>query len=170
MNLIEATISKLSNVRYYLEALGDTAYSEGLEVLSFASIGEHTRHIIEFYQCLIDQCPSGEINYDQRKRNIVTEKSTFEALESVTAITNAVKKIAAPQPVKLVVNYDPESEYFESVPTSIERELVYNLEHVIHHLAIIKIGLAVIAPGLQLPDGFGVAPSTIKYQKSTCAQ
>jgi len=170
MNLIEATLSKLSNVQYYLEVLGDTAYNQGLEVLSFASIGEHTRHIIEFYQCLIDQCPGGEINYDERKRNQVIEKSTIEALESVANIIDKVKNISTAQPVKLVVNYDPEAEFFESVQTSVERELVYNLEHVIHHLALIKIGLTVIAPGLQLPDGFGVAPSTIKYQKSTCAQ
>jgi len=170
MNLIEATIEKLSNVQYYLKALGDTAYSEGLEVLSFASIGQHTRHIIEFYQCLIDQCSSGKINYDERIRNEIIETSTFTAMEALTDIINDIKEVASYKQLQLVVSFDSDSDDYETVPTSTQRELVYNLEHVIHHLAIIKIGLAVLAPELQLPEGFGVAPSTIKYQKSTCAQ
>ncbi|MDX1476670.1 MAG: hypothetical protein R3301_03155 [Saprospiraceae bacterium] len=54
--------------------------------------------------------------------------------------------------------------------SSLERELIYNIEHTIHHLAIIKIGLAIIAPDIPLPAHFGVAPSTVKYKQGICAQ
>lgn len=170
MNLIEATINKLAQVQFYLDALDDQAYQAHLEVLSYASIGAHTRHIIEFYQCLLDQCSGGKIDYDQRNRSNAIEEGTDTALAAIETIIDQVRAIDTDQRVKLAISYDSGSDYFELVDTSVERELVYNLEHVIHHLAIIKIGLAIIAPGLQIPEGFGVAPSTIKYQKSTCAQ
>jgi hypothetical protein len=46
------------------------------------------------------------------------------------------------------------------------RELVYNIEHVVHHMALVKIGLKELLPDLDLPDDFGVAVSTIRYQHS----
>lgn len=52
------------------------------------------------------------------------------------------------------------------IPTSLERELMYNIEHTIHHLALIKVGLKLVYPDLDLPNHFGVAPSTIKFQQA----
>jgi len=45
------------------------------------------------------------------------------------------------------------------------REVVYNTEHTIHHLALIKV--AIIDMKLDIVDNdFGMAYSTIKYQAS----
>ena len=52
----------------------------------------------------------------------------------------------------------------DNIATSMQRELVYNYEHCLHHLAIIRIGLSVIQPSLILPNHFGVAPSTLAYR------
>ena len=49
--------------------------------------------------------------------------------------------------------------------SNLDRELVYNIEHAIHHMALIKIGIKEVAPQLQLPEGFGVANSTIRHKK-----
>jgi hypothetical protein len=48
------------------------------------------------------------------------------------------------------------------------REVMYNLEHTIHHHALIKVGIEHFT-SLQLPESFGVAPSTMQYRE-TCAQ
>ena len=53
------------------------------------------------------------------------------------------------------------------VESTLDRELIYNIEHAIHHMAMIKIGLKVLAPELHLPENFGVAPSTIRYRHQT---
>ena len=45
---------------------------------------------------------------------------------------------------------------------------MYNLEHAIHHHALIKVGLKIMTK-IELPESFGVAPSTIQYRK-VCAQ
>ena len=50
------------------------------------------------------------------------------------------------------------------VNTNVEREILYNLEHCIHHLAIIKIGLKIIKPNFKLPENFGLADSTIRFK------
>ena len=53
-----------------------------------------------------------------------------------------------------------ESNYF--------RELLYNLEHCIHHQALIKVAVLQLEH-LQIDQDFGVARSTIEYRKQ-CAQ
>jgi len=51
------------------------------------------------------------------------------------------------------------------------RELQYNIEHAIHHMAIIKIAIGACFTEVELPANFGVAYSTVRYQKQlACAQ
>ena len=169
MNLIEATISKLSNIQFYLRNLDQELYGEPLELLSYASIGEHTRHILEFYLCLLEQSQQGTVNYDQRKRDKAIQNDPAAAATVLAAIVERLQSIDVGKQLQLEICYDADQEVLNIVDTSLERELVYNLEHVIHHLAIIKIGLAVISPRLKLPEDFGVAPSTMRFRKS-CAQ
>ena len=45
------------------------------------------------------------------------------------------------------------------------RELMYNLEHTIHHQALIKVAINVFTDML-LPEDFGVAPSTMQYRNT----
>jgi len=54
------------------------------------------------------------------------------------------------------------------VETNYYRELIYNLEHTIHHMALIKVGINEVSC-IAVPEGFGIATSTIKFRRS-CAQ
>ncbi len=169
MNLIEATIRKLYNVEFFLKNLDDQLYGEPLEILSYSSIGEHTRHILEFYLCLLLQSDEGAVNYDQRKRDQSIQQKVEQASEVLNSIIHKLRTIDLDRQLRLEICYDDQQEVVHHVETSLERELVYNLEHVIHHLAIIKIGLSVIAPKLKLPEDFGIAPSTMRHKKNSCA-
>jgi len=55
-----------------------------------------------------------------------------------------------------------------SIPSNYYRELAYNLEHTIHHMALIRVGVNEVS-SIELPVEFGVAYSTVKYRKQ-CAQ
>ena len=57
------------------------------------------------------------------------------------------------------------------INTTLYRELQYNVEHAVHHMAIIKIALINNFGDVEIPASFGIAHSTIKYQRdSECAQ
>jgi hypothetical protein len=45
---------------------------------------------------------------------------------------------------------------------------MYNLEHTIHHMALIRIGISEVSD-IRLSENYGVASSTIKHLQS-CAQ
>jgi hypothetical protein len=52
------------------------------------------------------------------------------------------------------------------MPTTVARELFYMLEHTVHHMAIIKMAVVNENLNIDIPENFGVANSTIQYQKS----
>lgn len=169
MNLIKAVEGILTDIRLYLDYLEDTAYEKPLDVLSNSSTGQHTRHVIEFFQCLLDQRLTGTVNYDKRVRNEMIQKHTSVATTALQEILDGIQKVDPKEVLKLEVGYDMDRNETQTVDTTFERELVYNVEHAIHHMAMIKIGLREIAPGCELPKGFGVAPSTVKYQEQQAA-
>jgi len=80
MDLKQAAENILEDVKLYLQQLDDERYKHRLEVFSGSSVGMHTRHIIEFYQCLIDHGTSRIINYDKRDRNRAIEEDTSHTI------------------------------------------------------------------------------------------
>ena len=64
----------------------------------------------------------------------------------------------------LEAGFDENSFELNQLPTNYFREIAYNLEHAIHHMELIKIGINEVA-AVKLPEGYGVASSTIKYRK-----
>jgi hypothetical protein len=164
MNLIEVVVSTLSQVKVYLQQLPASSYSRPLDLLSGASIGQHTRHILEFYDCLIAQHETGEVNYDIRERDNQIETDPQFAMSVIDRICEVLPACDPDQVLILAHGYDTAGDQLVRVKTTFARELVYNVEHAIHHLAMIKIGLKILSPAMKLPSEFGVAPSTIRHK------
>lgn len=163
--LPEVVASTLSQMGVYLQVLDDARYGKPLELFSQSTIGQHTRHVVEFLQCLLFQAEEGVINYEHRQRNHRIETETSYAWEEIEAIIDRLRNEVLPDQLELETQYGQGDEPPHRVPTTFERELIYNIEHAIHHLAIIKIGLKVVAPEIELPRSFGVAPSTIRFRE-----
>ena len=138
-------------------------YAASCEALSNATIGQHTRHIIELYQCLIDGYKPGEINYDDRKRNTLYENDITAAIDLINQIQTELEQ--PDKEVKIFCGTDGSSVCIES---NYYREILYNMEHCIHHQALIKVALLSVKD-IHISDGFGVAPSTLQYRQQ-CAQ
>lgn len=49
------------------------------------------------------------------------------------------------------------------VNSTLLRELLYVMDHSIHHMALIKIGINVNFPQIHLNENFGIFSSTIKF-------
>ena len=165
MNLLQATESVFNQLSSLLIQLKNSQYSAPLEALNNNSIGKHVRHIIEFYQYLIESNNEGRIlDYDNRKRNQVYENHTDEAIvafQNIMERLNDVKNCS--RIIKLKFLACPDEGNKIELNSSIERELAYNLEHSIHHMAIIAIIIKLHYPEIKLEKKIGVAPSTIKY-------
>ena len=126
-------------------------------------LGEHTRHIIEMFQCLNAQYESGIVNYDQRQRNKLIQTSSEFAMSQIKEIQSSIDRENKKIELQQIIDGSA-----ISIESNYLRELLYNLEHCIHHQALIKV--AILMNGkLQVDENFGVARSTIEYRKQ-CAQ
>jgi hypothetical protein len=161
-------IQTLNNVKDICNLLNEEKFTEKIEVLSNSTIGQHIRHIIEFYSCLMLGYKSGVINYDKRERNTLIETiptyayTTLETIQTELAMADFNKNME-------VVHEIDDTPYL--IGTTFARELYYMAEHTLHHFALIKIGFEAAFPEIQLPANFGIASSTVKHhqEKTTCA-
>ena len=161
----------LRDAEVYLDRIDEEIYRMPLDLLFGASIGQHTRHFIEFYRCLltqIDQSPR-VVNYSKRERDLAIESEPSVAKRHIQEISSLLLGLEENEACELECN-DHIDGPVQHVSSNLERELLYNIEHTIHHLAIIKIGLAAVAPSIDIPEHFGVAPSTIRHKQNICAQ
>ena len=163
MTLFKSSLDTLEQFKQVLLGLPQDCYAKSCNVLSNSSIGQHTRHIIELYLCLLQGYESADVSYDRRKRDLQIEQDLSFAITQLEFIQTQLDR-----PNKSIkISYELagsetclDSNYF--------REVMYNLEHTIHHQALIKVGIEHFTT-LQLPESFGVAPSTMQYRE-TCAQ
>lgn len=161
--LIPSIHNSLNELVALLDQLSDNEYIQPCSHLSNATIGEHTRHIIEMFQCLENFYDSGLVNYDKRARNITIQTSTEFAIKSIIDIQNNLKK--ENKKIELQQIIDGEEIRIDS---NYHRELLYNLEHCIHHQALIKVAI-LQCENIQIDANFGVARSTIEY-RTKCVQ
>lgn len=149
-----------------LNRLTDTEYCRPSQILFNATIGQHVRHIIELFQCLDNGYDAGVVNYEKRKRDyrIETDRNFAAAL-----LKDIYRKLDRPNKEMMLEAEDYEDTAATiSIPSNYYREIAYNLEHTIHHMALIRVGINEVS-SIVLPSEFGVAYSTIKYRQQ-CAQ
>ncbi len=161
--MFKSSQQTLEQFKEVLLQLPADCYPKPCKTLSQATIGQHTRHIIELYQCLIAGYDSGAFSYDKRKRNKKIEVDLNFAIQQLTQIQLLLEK--PNKKVRVDYGLDGREVKMES---NYYREVMYNLEHTIHHKALIKVGINELSDIL-LPESFGVAPSTIQYRKQ-CVQ
>ena len=161
--LLLAIHHSLQELNDLLAQISDADYAQPCHELSNATIGEHTRHIIEMFQCLNSQYESGIVNYDQRQRNKLIQTSSEFAMSQIKEIQSSIDRENKKIELQQIIDGSA-----ISIESNYLRELLYNLEHCIHHQALIKV--AILMNGkLEVDENFGVARSTIEYRKQ-CAQ
>jgi hypothetical protein len=153
---LSVQLKSLSNL---ISSLSDEQFTHRIAHLGNASIGGHTRHIVELLHCAVNGYKSGTVDYLNRERNLELQNNRALAVETIYAILNSVN--ISDKILKMVVE---ESNNDATISTTYYREIVYNTEHTIHHLALIKVAL--IEMNLDLVDNhFGMAYSTIKFKE-----
>ena len=165
MNLKEASTRILDQLSDLTSNISENDYCTPIESLSRSTIGQHLRHTLEFFLCLQHGFSDGVVNYDKRQHEKLIESDKYIALATINRIKDFIATQQVDKVLKLEVGYDQSDEFF-SMNTNYMRELVYNIEHAVHHMALIKIGIREAASYVEIPADFGIAASTIRYKES----
>lgn len=157
--LIQTIRNSLNELTVLLLQLSDKQYCMPCSELSNATIGEHTRHIIEMFQCLHRHYEFGVVDYDKRERNLKMQTNTQFAIDVLEHIKFNIDK--PNKDIQLMQIVCGETITFNS---NYFRELLYNLEHCVHHQALIKVALFRY-DYISVDQNFGVAQATIEHRK-----
>ncbi|RZT95682.1 hypothetical protein EV201_0306 [Ancylomarina subtilis] len=169
MQIINASKEICGQLFHLCENLKRDEYSNCSSLLLGSSIGKHMRHIIEFFDILREGSEVGEINYDTRVRSGQIENDPLVAKDRLALIIAWLEELSVNKNLSLYLNFDQDSRAVKQVKSNLMRELAYNLEHAIHHMALIRIALNQQFPDVRVDANFGVAYSTIRYNKDQCA-
>lgn len=165
MQLTQAANNILKQLLDVVEKITEDDFRKPSNALN-ATVGQHVRHTLEFFICLEQGYCEGVVNYDKRVHNKVMENDKMKTLQTIRQIQHFITANQNDKELKLEVGYLPDSNDCEAITTNYLRELVYNIEHAVHHMAIMKIGIREVADYIILPADFGVAVSTLRYKES----
>jgi len=153
---------QLGVIQQMLNDLEHGFYIQPLHHLAEASIGAHTRHVIEMLDCVLKGYETGQIDYINRKRNLQLETDKPMAIREIERLKTSIRREDKPLEV---VSESYNGDGVEMLKSSFLREMAYITEHTIHHMAIIKAGLIELQSAA-LSDTFGMAYATLKYRAS----
>ncbi len=170
MTIIETNTEILTQLQALISQLKNKEYSKKTAVLSDNTIGKHVRHILEFYSCLLIGISNKVVDYDKRERNLFLETDANYANAFIDDLKHRLSIAVRDKPLQLDVCFSENSDEKTALQTTYYRELAYNIEHAIHHMAIIKIAIVNEYKHIEISNNFGVAYSTIKHQQTQCVQ
>lgn len=154
---------QITSLQELLKNIKEEEYRYRSAMLGNNSIGQHVRHVLEMLQCLLDGYDQSIIDYDARKRDIRIETDRLFTLSLLRDFLDEIQKHDKGLTLQ-------QSLVSEPVHTTYYRELHYNMEHAIHHMALIRVALREMKLDV-VSENFGVAYATIQYKKEQeCAQ
>ena len=153
---------QLGVMQQMLSDLEHGFYTRPVHHLADATIGAHTRHVIEMLDCVLKGYETGQIDYINRTRNLQLETDQQLAIWEIERLKTSIRREDKPLDV---VSESYNGDGVEMLKSSFLREMAYITEHTIHHMAIIKAGLIELRSAA-LTETFGVAYATLKYRAS----
>jgi hypothetical protein len=168
--LLDCAREVLAQGTALLLALDDVAYATKLPAAFNASIGGHMRHSLDHFRSLLDGLDAGEINYDARTRDPRIENVRVVALAVTREQLRAFETLDAAwldRPVRVRAKVSYAAEESPVACSTVGREIMFCVAHAVHHYALIGVMAGML--GVAVPEGFGVAPSTLEHQRGRLA-
>lgn len=160
MQVKQAILAVVQQINLVLEQMEPHEYRQQLTEFEGSTLGQHFRHILEFFQCLEQGIHQGTIDYAARERNLLYEDNPRLTAAAFSAFADALSLFRSSDAVDIRAEFGGQER--PSYTSTVGRELMFVYDHAIHHLAIIKIGLRCQFPHIRSDKDLGVSPSTIK--------
>lgn len=167
--MIEYCKENLLELKKLANQLSAEQYCFSSQFLSGSTIGQHIRHVLEFYSCLLNTAETGRLNYDERERKTELEENPDCAVFTIDCICQDLDQLEMDSTLSIQANYSVVADLPLNIESRALRELSYCLEHSIHHQAMIRVCLKEQQLEKLVSPNFGVAPSTIRFKKE-CVQ
>lgn len=166
MNGKEGIINIVNQINGILTSIEDQLYKAPLAIYNGSSIGQHFRHIYDFFRCLARGAAQQTVDYAQRDRDVRIEQDPLFAMSAFLQELEYLLTLEEYTSVRVRGDFSTQSDATRpEYPSSLGREITFLHDHAVHHLAIIKIALQIEAPELIKDHTFGVAPSTVKFRQ-----
>jgi hypothetical protein len=163
--LVRSVLETLSQGEALLTQLSDDDYKRRVTVAFHASIGGHYRHCLDHLRSLLNAAVEGDLNYDHRERGTLIEQDRFAALHATRHLRASYERLdpaTLMRPLTVTCKTSYAASGSQRSPSTVGREIMYSVAHAVHHYALIGIMCGVMR--LNIPPGFGVAPSTLQHQ------
>lgn len=169
MDAQKGTILMINQMSDLLERLPRHVYCRPISLFHGSTVGQHIRHIVEFYTCLMEGCDDAFVNYSGRQRNEAISDHPEVALSVLASIATTIARLDMEQVLRVESEFSDALHNKPAYVSSTGRELQYAFDHAVHHLAIIRMGLETHFPEIPVDQNLGVAPSTIRHRKGFTA-
>ena len=157
--MIDAIIHNLKDGIALLQCLEDAQYCDSSVAPYNSCIGNHMRHILDVYDCVLDGLDSGEIDLTARKRNPLIERSPRVAKACFAETITQVRSLAGINMDRLVSLKDDMGLGMVETKTTVGAILMQANSHTLHHYA--SLGYIISQLDLDLPcSRFGFNPTT----------
>ncbi|MDX1737457.1 MAG: hypothetical protein R3261_04435 [Alphaproteobacteria bacterium] len=164
--LSSALISSLDQVEEILIAVQDLPDQEKTNLYIYDGVGRHIRHILDHVQALLQARQSGHLDYNARNRSHLME---VDAANAYSILKNIHKdcdhKWDIGMALTVVSEIDTKETRNHAFQSNMAREILYVINHTLHHTAYIK--LLARGRGVCLADVIGIAPATASYMRKS---
>ncbi|WP_242087369.1 DinB family protein [Aestuariivivens sediminis] len=156
--ILESTLKTLQKSEHLLSNLDDASLSNVSVSPYYSSIGSHLRHILDFYDCILNPDEHNKIDLTARKRNKDVETCCEQASNYLNHIMAALKQRGTDLERQVIVIDDLGMGTIE-MPYTYAALFAQANSHTIHHYAIINYILDRL--GIIFNDSvFGYNPTT----------
>jgi len=159
-NIIQSALQTLQKSKSLLIDLSDDDLCNATISPYYSSIGSHIRHILDFYDCVLNINSDNRIDLTARSRNKEVENCCDNALDYLNEIIKKIQSVNF-EANKSITVIDDLGLGKTEIPYTIGAVFAQANSHTIHHYAIINYIFDRL--GIVLEDSdFGYNPTTPK--------
>lgn len=129
-----------------------------------SSIGEHVRHVLDHYRAFQKSSETGCVDYNLRTRCSPEESEPAVAIQSINGLIDWFQSNpVCLDTIPVISELNLHRVASETLQSTSKRELLYLINHSIHHMAY--AALMAKSNRVNVPAHIGLAPSTANHQR-----
>ena len=170
--LLNATKQSLNQIISIIEQLDNLAKIKQQYLYCELNIGKHIRHINDHFFALKQGINTGIIDYNNRNRGTKIETQSCVALSQLQQLIawlehneHELSIAEMNKSIKVFSEIDCLHTQSMEFSSTVGREMLFLINHTIHHAA--HIALIAKNQGVDIPLNTGMAPSTMNFLKAS---